>query len=87
MMPNLFARGVNLRQLGFSISVTPCTTEFDGWKRTHKRRRIAKKWRKRYGAKWRCMYKAYQIGDMIHVCPCVYAAMQKNIDTLTEILK
>lgn len=53
------------------------------WKRTHRRARIRKKWRKRYGkltVVGKCSGRAFQVGDQLVVCPCVWAELDKLKD-------
>jgi len=55
-----------------------CKTTFAGWRRTHKKSRIAKKWRKKYGATYKCFGHAVRFNGTLVVCPCV----MKEIDKL-----
>lgn len=62
--------GINL-----TVSRYLCKTEFSHWRRPHRKKRIAKKWRKRYGAVMKpCPGVAYQIAGMgVVSCPCIAA--------------
>ena len=74
-----------------SLIVEPliCESKFVRWVKTHKRRRIAKKWRKRYGAIFWCPGVMFEIASMeFHCmrtprqfvcCPCVKAAIDQEI--------
>lgn len=56
-----------------------CKIEFLRWARTHRKSRIAKKWRKRYGAVYsECPGVGYEMGlfkftRRLVVCPCAHA--------------
>lgn len=57
-----------------------CERPFVRWARTHRKARINKKWRKRYGAIYaNCPGKAWEVaGFGIVVCPHVYEAIKKE---------
>lgn len=60
------------------VSIYLCQTSFLRWRRTHKKARIRKKWRKRYGAVFsQCKGHFYKIGDTFMACPCVAAQIRK----------
>lgn len=53
-----------------------CQRAFVGWNRTHRKKRIAKKWRKRYGRKMACQGHSFMVGHKLHCCPCAYAKLK-----------
>lgn len=59
-----------------------CQSEFVRWKRTHRKSRIAKKWRKRYGPVVACKGgQAYQIRGLgLCLCPCTKRQLDKAIE-------
>ena len=66
-----------------------CEPKFVRWAKVHKRRRIAKKWRKRYGPIVRCPGVMFDVAPMdffgkktprqFICCPCVKAVLDKEI--------
>lgn len=62
------------------VSTFLCERPFLRWARPHRKTRIAKKWRKKYGAIFgRCPGKAFQLLGMgMVVCPCVMAALEAD---------
>lgn len=65
------------------VVVTPCMMEFDRWARTHRNNRIAKKWRKRYGAVSRCgslkRGEMYRVGGCFMACRCILAKIKEQV--------
>lgn len=57
-----------------------CQTKFLRWARTHRRSRINKKWRKKYGPVIApCPGFAFEIAGMgLLVCPCVAAKLKEG---------
>lgn len=56
----------------FKITVSPyqCDKRFAGWVRTNRNNRIAKKWRKKYGARMKCQQQqVFRLGGMLICCP------------------
>lgn len=52
---------------------------FVRWNRTHRRPRVNKKWRKRYGATYeRCRGVVVRVGGNLHACPCAVDEMKKE---------
>lgn len=51
------------------------------------RKRIAKKWRKRYGAVMKCSHVVWQMGDWMAMCACVEAEVRKSTGTKRENVK
>ena len=66
---------------GIPVVVSPylCVREFVEWRRTNRNNRIAKKWRKRYGAVTRCNSKAYMAMGRLHICPCGWAKVKREM--------
>ena len=74
-----------------NLTVDPhmCESKFVRWAKVHKRRRIAKKWRKRYGPIMRCPGVMFEVAAMeffgkrtprrFICCPCIKAALDKEI--------
>lgn len=58
-----------------------CDRPFLRWVKNHRKKRIAKKWRKKYGAIYgMCPGKAFQIAGMgLVVCPCANAVLIKEV--------
>jgi hypothetical protein len=66
---------------GMKVYVNPilCNRVFLRWARTHRKRRINKKWRKRYGAIFRpCPGIVLEFYSAFYLCPCALAAVRKN---------
>lgn len=65
----------------FKFTVNPhmCEYRFVGWRRTNRNNRIARKWRKRYGAVTACRQdKGFQVGGRFILCPHAFAAILKQ---------
>ena len=59
------------------------TPAFIRWKRNHRKSRINKKWHKKYGAVMsKCKGVAWQIGMNLYTCPCMTAALKKEMVAL-----
>jgi hypothetical protein len=57
-----------------------CRPEFVGWKKSHRKARINKKWHKRYGPILRCKGHAYHVRGMgIVCCPCVAVSIKQEL--------
>lgn len=55
-----------------------CKEEFARWRRPHRQKRIAKKWRKRYGAVYACPGNGYNVKGMgIYGCPHFVEKLKK----------
>lgn len=54
-----------------------CQQEFVGWRRVHRKKRINKKWRKKYGPALRCTKPVYRIAGKVLFCPCSYAEFRR----------
>ena len=57
-----------------------CQPRFVRWKKTHRKSRIRKKWRKKYGAVTACAGYAYEMkGIGVIACPCMYDKIKKEL--------
>jgi hypothetical protein len=63
-----------------------CERPFLRWARTHRKARIRKKWRKKYGPVFaQCPGKAIKIGLRgLIVCPCTMAALKSHTAVTKE---
>lgn len=61
-----------------------CQMEFVRWRKTHRKSRINKKWRKRYGAVLACKGHGYQMAGSVVGCPCFVKRLRDEIDNLAE---
>lgn len=66
---------------GIPVVVLPslCVREFVGWRRTNSNNRIAKKWRKRYGAVMRCKGTAHMALGRLYACPCGWEKVKAEL--------
>lgn len=57
-----------------------CELKFVRWARTHRKKRIREKWKKRYGPIMACKGVAYKINKIgLMVCPCMMKKMQEAL--------
>jgi hypothetical protein len=64
---------------GLKVVISPCLTEFVRWRRTNRNDRIARKWRKRFGAVTRCGNKSvFHMGNTIYACRCLDRAIRQQ---------
>lgn len=70
---------------GLRVVVVPtlCRKTFARWRRTNRNNRIARKWRKKYGAVTECRAENGYIvgGHTLHVCPHAFEAIRKATGT------
>ena len=69
-----------LTKIEFIVDPHLCQMEFVGWKKSHRRSRINKKWHKRYGPIMRCRGYAYNISGRLACCPCVADKIVNSTD-------
>lgn len=71
-----------MRLAGVPVVVSPylCLREFVGWRRTNRNNRIARKWRKRYGAVTACHGKALMVMGHLYACPCGWAKVKAELE-------
>lgn len=70
-----------LNGLRLFVSATLCNPAFGGLRRTNRNNRIARKWRKRYGAVIGCRATTVcRIGGEVHMCPHMYEKMKSSIE-------
>lgn len=85
-MNPLFGSPLGSLQLVESCSL--CLMTFVRWRRTHRQKRIQKKWAKKYGAVMACKQEqAYQIGNRILMCPHMAAAVKRELSQLSPSLR
>lgn len=68
---------------GLSVHVHPalCKVEFIRQRKTHRKARIRKKYRKKFGCIYECRAKeAKQIGRNLYVCPHIFEALKKECE-------
>lgn len=53
--------------------------KFVRWRKTHRKKRINKKFKKKYGAIYACDRKCYVIGGYIYCCNCVLQEFKKEL--------
>lgn len=65
------------------VVVTDCQPVFDKWRRRHRKRRIDKKWKARYGYVTRCVHAGtmYTCFKKLVVCKCTEKKIREAIDT------
>lgn len=64
---------------GIPYTVGLCSPKFVSWCRVHRKKRIAKKWRKRFGAKMVCpgVVLLQTLKGNFIICPCALRAIKK----------
>lgn len=65
---------------GFKViqSIHLCRPEFVRWCKNHRKKRINKKWHKKYGAIYACKGHAYQVAGVgVVACPCILSKLRK----------
>ena len=68
-----------LDNLPYAVSRYVCDFKFEGWRRTNRNNRIAKKWRKRYGPKMVCHGRYVMVnGSSLLLCPHSERAIKLN---------
>ena len=68
---------------GFPITLQRCLFVFDRWRRTHRKKRIRKKWQKRYGSVKKCLHAdhVYKVaGQGLYMCRCAEAKFKAAVE-------
>lgn len=78
-VPSFDGNPMSLSGIPVVVSSSSCVREFVGWRRTNRNNRIARKWRKRYGAVTRCKGMAYMVGGRLFCCPCGWAKVKAEM--------
>ena len=88
MAPNPYVIPFSWTGVPIQVDRHLCQKDFLRWKRLHRKRRIHKKWMKKYGgvAVLRCKGYVYRIVvpwfDGIAVCPCFKKELDKYTDQI-----